>query len=106
MGRYKNMTKKDLIVDFVALHGSKGAKFTEIQQFIYEFNNPGKTFDKINNRGYYSSAFSNTIIMGRMTADYLLTGDACLVKLGKLYFAKRDGKILHEPQKQKVVWED
>ena len=35
-----------------------------------------------------------------------IKGDTCLVKLGELYFAKRDGKILHQQEKQEVVWEN
>ena len=98
------MTKKDLIVDFVALHGKDGARFTDIQKFIYEHNNPGRTYGR-NNRGYYSRAFSGYGWDGT-DRRYLLKGDTCLVKLGELYFAKRDGKILHQQEKQEVVWED
>ena len=105
------MTKKDLIVDFVALHGKDGARFVDIQKFIYEHNNPGRTYGR-NNRGYYCQGFSG---MGWDGEDrrYLLKGDTCLVKLGELYFAKRDGKILHTSRipggmttKHEVVWED
>ena len=80
------MTNKDLIVDFVALHGKKGARYTDIIKFIYEHNNPGMTYDR-SNRGYYSSAFSRWTYDGR-DRRYLLKGDTCLVKLGELYFAK------------------
>ena len=99
------MTKKDLIVDFVALHGKDGARFVDIQKFIFEHNNPGEKYDWWKHRGYYCRAFSG---MGWNGEDrrYLLKGDTCLVKLGELYFAKRDGKILHQHEKQEVVWEN
>ena len=99
------MTKKDLIVDFVALHGKDGARFTDIQKFIFEHNNPGKEYDWQRNRGYYCSGFSKWTYDGK-DRRYLLKGDTCLVKLGELYFAKRNGKILHQQEKQEVVWEN
>ena len=99
------MTKKDLIVDFVALHGKNGARFVDIQKFIFEHNNPGKKYDWWTNRGYYCSGFSKWTYDGK-DKRYLLNGDTCLVKLGELYFAKRDGKILHQQEKQEVVWEN
>jgi hypothetical protein len=107
------MTKKDLIVDFVALQGEEGARYTEIQKFIYELNNPGKKYST-KNRGYYSCAFSSWTYSG-VDRRYLLKGDTCLVKLGELYFAKRDGKILHTSRRpggmtnqknREVVWEN
>jgi hypothetical protein len=103
------MTKKDLIVDFVALQGESGARFTEIQKFIYELNNPGIKYNSTRNRGYYCSGFSKWTYDGK-DKRYLLTGDTCLVKLGELYFAKRDGKILHTSKRPggmypKIVWE-
>jgi len=98
------MTKKDLIVDFVSRQGKYGARFTEIQKFIYEHNNPGMTYGR-NNRGYYCSAFSSWGYDGT-DRRYLLKGDTCLVKLGELYFAKKNGKILHTQKRQEVVWEN
>ena len=108
----KNMTKKDLIVNFVAQQGKEGARYTEIQKFIYEHNHPGKKYNSTKNRGYYSCGFSSWTYHGT-DRRYLLKGDTCLVKLGELYFAKRDGKILHTSRrpggmttKHEVVWED
>ena len=108
------MTKKDLIVDFVALQGKDGARFTEIQKFIFEHNNPGKKYSR-KNRGYYCCAFSSWGYDGT-DKRYLFKGDNCLIKLGELYFAKRDGKILHtssrpggmttQPKREEVIWED
>ena len=105
----KKLTKKDLIVNFVAQQGKRGARYTEIQKFIYEHNNPGMTYDSRWNRGYYSSGFSSWNYNGSYNGTdrrYLLKGDTCLIKLGELYFAKKNGKILQTPQKQEVVWED
>ena len=108
------MTKKDLIVDFVALQGKDGARFTEIQKFIYEYNHPGMEYDWFSNRGYYCSAFSSWGYDGT-DKRYLFKGENCLIKLGELYFAKRDGKILHTSRRpagmttqliREVVWED
>jgi hypothetical protein len=103
------MTKKDLIVNFVArTHGKNGARFTDIQKFIYEYNNPGMTYGR-SNRGYYCCAFSSISYDGT-DRRYLLKGNTCLVKIGELYFAKINGKILTpistEHITQEVVWEN
>lgn len=85
----KTMTKKDLIVDFVALHEKKGARYVDIIKFIFEHNNPCCTYTN-ENRGYYSSAFSSF-------TNYLLKGENCLEKIGNRYYAKRQGVTWHVP---------
>ena len=73
------MTNKQLILDFVALQGKKGARYTDIIKFIYEHNNPLLTYQPVSNRGYYSCAFSSFGYDGKDNRYYVAdpTDDWC-----------------------------
>jgi hypothetical protein len=86
------MTKKQLIVDYV--DRKDGATYTEIIKFIYEHNHGKDTFDPVENRGYYSGAFSKMCRHTGYDGRYLLKGDG-LTKIDKMYYAtRRLGKTL------------
>ena len=85
------MTKKQLIVEYVAKQGNDGARYTDIQRFIYEHNHGPNTFDPVENRGYYSCAFSQICRWTKGKSrykNYLMHGDG-LVKVDGRYYAKR-----------------
>ena len=96
------MTKKDLIVDFVALHGKDGARFVDIQKFIFEYNHPNRKYDWWTNRGYYSCAFWDGGHFSK--PGHLITGPTRLVKINNKWYAERNGNVVHDPRE--VVWEN
>tara|TARA_R100000734_G_C3306239_1_gene96726 strand:+ start:566 stop:994 length:429 start_codon:yes stop_codon:yes gene_type:complete len=73
-------TKKELILEYVeTTFGATGARFTDIQKFIYEHNHPGKTYGR-NNRGYYCCAlWDGGMFAGRK--GHLVKGDNRLEKM-------------------------
>ena len=52
------ITNKERIFRFIESCKGKVATYTQIQKFIYEYNNPGETFHGNNNRGYWSTNLS------------------------------------------------
>lgn len=54
--RNEYMTKKERTFQHIEANGNE-MSYTEIIKFVYELNNGKGTFDPIENRGYYSSAF-------------------------------------------------
>jgi len=54
--RNEYMTKKERTLQHVEAHNNE-MHYTDIIKFVYELNNGKGTFDPIENRGYYSSAF-------------------------------------------------
>jgi len=86
------MTKKQLIVDYVAKQGDNGARYSEIQKFIYEHNHGPNTFDPVENRGYYSCAFSQICRYTRGKSkykNYLMHGDGLKKLPNGRYYAIR-----------------
>ncbi len=81
------MTKKQLIVDYVAMKG--GASYSEIIKYIYEHNHGKDTFDPVENRGYYSSAFSKMCRYSGKDGRYLLQGDGLKKMPNGRYYAVR-----------------
>ena len=51
-------TLKSYALDFVEENGV--ASSTEIRRFMFELANPGKTYDPVADRGFYSSYFSHS----------------------------------------------
>jgi len=89
----KPMTKKQQIIDYVALND--GATYTEIIKFIMKLNF-GQDYDYHwqSDRGYYSCAFWKS---GYKTGHLISPGkfDEYLTKIGKKWFAVRQGKIIN-----------
>ena len=81
------MTKKQLIVDYVAMNN--GATYSEIIKFIYEHNHGKDTFDPVENRGYYSSAFSKMCRYSGYDGRYLMKGDGLKKMPDGKYYAIR-----------------
>lgn len=82
-----NMTRKQLIVDYVAMND--GASYSEIIKFIYEYNHGKGTFDPVENRGYYSSGFSKMCRYSGKDSRYLLQGDGIKKMPNGKYYAIR-----------------
>jgi hypothetical protein len=80
------LTKKFMILSYVKSKGE--ASYTDIIKFIFEFNNPGETYNYKENRGYYSGAFT-----GWENKNYLLRGDKRLIK-------KPNGKYAYHEDKE------
>ena len=86
------MTKKQMILDYVAL--KDGATYTEIIKFIYELNHPGKKYNWRSNRGYYSCAFWDGGYFSKR--GHLITPgkfDEYLTKIDGKYYTVRKGKL-------------
>ncbi len=87
-----NITKKEKIITWVASQGDKGARYTDIQRFIYEHNNGKGTFDPVENRGYYSCAFSQVCRYTKGKSkykNYLMHGDGLTKMPNGRYYATR-----------------
>ena len=92
------MTKKQLILDYVAM--KDGATYTEIIKFIYELNHPGRKYNWKDNRGYYSCAFWDGGYFSKR--GHLITPgkfDEYLTKIGGKYYTVRQGKIINSNNK-------
>ena len=89
----KTMTKKQQIIDYVAINS--GATYTEIIKFIMKLNyGPTHSYDWRTDRGYYACAFWKS---GYRNGHLLTPGkfDEYLTKIGKKWFAVRQGKIIN-----------
>jgi len=89
------MTKKQQIIDYVAMND--GATYTEIIKFVLKLNyGPKHKYNWKTDRGYYACAFwegghwknrGHLITPGKF--------DEYLTKIGKKWFAVRQGRIIN-----------
>ena len=85
----EDMTKKQMIIDYVAIND--GATYTQIIKFIFEHNHSGQTYNWRSNRGYWSGGFGRGCLMTSGRYDEYLT------KIEGKYYAVREGKIVNYP---------
>ena len=82
------VTNKERVFRFIESCKGKVASYTQIQKFIYEYNNPEKTFHGFANRGYWST---NLVpFTGFLYND---------VGYGKLVRRLRSGKYVYSVQR-------
>lgn len=82
------VTNKERVFRFIESCKGKVASYTQIQKFIYEYNNPEKTFHGIANRGYWSTNL--------VPFTSFLYND---VGYGKLVRRLRSGKYVYSVQR-------
>ena len=87
----QDMTKKQMIIDYVAIND--GATYTQIIKFIFEHNHSGQKYNWRSNRGYWSGGFGSGCLMTPGRYDEYLT------KIEGKYYAVREGKIVNSNMK-------